>query len=371
MKLDYLIIGAGAVGCAMAYELARQGARVTLLERGVAGAEASWAGGGILSVLPPWQYSDAVNVLCQWSLQLYPDWIAALKEVSGIDPEYQVDGMLVLQRYDPYYDAEKAQQWCARYGVLMAQVNARDLVPNLGLESEGIWLPQVAQVRNPRLMQALRRALEVQGVQIIEQEEVTGLRVADHRILALETQRGSHSADHYIVTAGAWSNTLLGKWAQQIQIKPIRGQILLFKAAPGLLTKIIRQNDIYLVARRDGHILAGSTREDVGFDKSTTEAAKELFFDRALDLLPELQEAQIVRQWAGLRPGSPDNVPTIDRHPQLQNLYINSGHFRYGLTMAPASACLLSNMLSQRAQPIDVAPYRWQALAPKRHAPGM
>ena len=138
-----------------------------------------------------------------------------------------------------------------------------------------------------------------------------------------------------------------------------------------MLTKIIRQNDIYLVARRDGHILAGSTREDVGFDKSTTEAAKELFFDRALDLLPELQEAQIVRQWAGLRPGSPDNVPTIDRHPQLQNLYINSGHFRYGLTMAPASACLLSNMLSQRAQPIDVAPYRWQALAPKRHAPGM
>lgn len=146
---DYLIIGAGVAGCATAYELARQGAKVTLLERGVAGAESSWAGSGILSVLPPWQYSDAVNILTEWSLKLYPDWIAAMVAASGIDPEYQVDGMLVLPEHDPQYDAVKARVWCARYGVPMEVVAARELVPNMGMESEGIWLPQVPQVRNP------------------------------------------------------------------------------------------------------------------------------------------------------------------------------------------------------------------------------
>lgn len=371
MKPDYIVIGAGIIGCATALELARQGAKVTLVERGAACTESTWAGSGILSVLPPWQYSDAVNKLCQWSLKLYPDWIAAMMASSGIDPEYQVDGMLVLQKYDPYYSVEKAQAWCERYAVPMEIVEAHELVPNLGLESEGIWLPQVPQVRNPRLIKSLLRMLELQGVQILEQEEVTGLRVSGNSVGALETRRGSHSAAAYIVTAGAWSSDLLGAWAQQVQIKPIRGQILLFKDTPGLLTKIIRQNDIYLVPRRDGHILVGSTREDVGFDKSTTEAAKELFLDRAIALFPFLQNAQIVRQWAGLRPGSLDNIPTIGRHPQLQNLYINSGHFRYGLTMAPASACLLSNIIHQRAQPINVAPYQWQAIAPQRFASGM
>ncbi len=371
MNSDYLVIGAGVIGCATALEFARQGAQVTVLDRGAVGAESSWAGSGILSVLPPWQYSDAVNHLTQWSLKLYPDWIAAIAAASGIDPEYQVDGMLVLQKYDPYYSEEKALAWCERYDVPMERVDAQTLIPQLGLESPGIWLPQVAQVRNPRLIRSLRRAAELQGVKFREQEEVTGFRVARNRAVAIETQRGSFSAENFIVTAGAWSSRLLGKWAQTVQIKPIRGQILLFKDAPGLLTKIIRQNDIYLVPRRDGHILVGSTREDVGFDKSTTEEAGALFLDRATTLLPALKQAQIVRQWAGLRPGSPDNIPIIDRHPQLENLYINSGHFRYGLSMAPASACLLSNLINQRAQPINAAPYRWQAIAPKRYASGM
>lgn len=220
-------------------------------------------------------------------------------------------------------------------------------------------------------MRALRRAIEMQGVRIIEQVEVTALRVAGSRVLALETRQNRHSAGNYIVTAGAWSSDLLGEWAQQVQIKPIHGQILLFKAAPGLLTKIIRQNGIYLVPRRDGHILVGSTREDVGFDKRTTPEAKTLFFDRATAILPPIKDAELVQQWAGLRPGSLDNIPTIGRHPRLENLYLNSGHFRYGLTMAPASACLLSNILHQRAQPIDVMPYHWQEIALERYASGL
>ncbi len=359
MYPDYIIIGAGVIGLATAYELALAGASVTVVERGNAGSESSWAGSGILSVLPPWEYGDQVNALTQWSLGLYPEWVERIRTESGFDPEYHVDGMLVMQQHDPKYDATKAQQWCQRYGVQMAQVSVRDIVPNAGLDSEAVWLPEVAQARNPCLLKALRGAVEKQGVRIIEQAEVTGLEVENGRMTSLQSPQGRLTAGNYIVTAGAWSSVMLGDLALQLRIKPIRGQIQLFKADPGLLGCVIRQDGIYLVPRHDGHILVGSTREDVGFDKSTTPEARTLFIERATEILPQLKEAELVRQWSGLRPGSPDNIPAIGRHPQVDNLYINSGHFRYGLTMAPASALLLGNILANRSQPIDINPYRW------------
>ncbi len=359
MHPDYIIIGAGVIGLSTAYELALQGASVTVVERGDAGNESSWAGSGILSVLPPWEYGDQVNALTQWSLALYPEWVERIRSESGFDPEYHVDGMLVMRHNDPKYDAAKAQQWCQRYGVRMEQVSVRDIVPNAGLDSEAVWLPEVAQARNPRLLKALRGAAERQGVRIVEQDEVSGFEVQNGRVASLQSKCGKLTAKNYVVTAGAWSSTMLGDLALQLKIKPIRGQIQLFRADPGLLGCVIRQNGIYLVPRHDGHILVGSTREDVGFDKSTTPEARALFIERATEILPQLKEAELVRQWSGLRPGSPDNIPAIGRHPQVDNLYINSGHFRYGLTMAPASARLLGNILANRSQPIDINPYRW------------
>jgi len=133
----------------------------------------------------------------------------------------------------------------------------------------------------------------------------------------------------------------------------------LFKAQPGFLTNIVLQDGNYFIPRKDGHILLGSTVEHVGFDNSTTEEAKSELLSWAAKLLPQLNEKLLVRQWAGLRPGSPENIPTIDRHPYFDNLYINSGHYRYGVTMAPGSARLLVNLLLGVSQPIDCSAYAW------------
>ena len=119
------------------------------------------------------------------------------------------------------------------------------------------------------------------------------------------------------------------------------------------------QNDFYLIPRRDGHLLAGSTREDVGFDKSTTDEARAMLLQKAVALLPALRDMPIIQHWAGLRPASPGNIPTIGRHPQLANLYINSGHFRYGVTMSPAAVEVLMNTMNGMPQPFDVSPYLW------------
>jgi glycine oxidase len=189
---------------------------------------------------------------------------------------------------------------------------------------------------------------------------VTGFHAGKDRIEAVSTAGGEIRADRYVVAGGAWSGKLLGDQALGLDIRPVRGQILLFKAEPGLLNHIIYREGRYLVPRLDGHILVGSTLEEAGYDKSCTPEAREALMAFALDTLPPLLEAQVVRQWSGLRPGSPGNLPTVSRHPSLQNLYVNSGHFRYGVTMAPASAELLTELMLDKPTTLEARPYAWR-----------
>ncbi|HQT26544.1 MAG TPA: FAD-dependent oxidoreductase, partial [Burkholderiales bacterium] len=130
-------------------------------------------------------------------------------------------------------------------------------------------------------------------------------------------------------------------------IYPVKGQMLLFES-PGLLDTILFRDGIYLIPRKDGHILAGSTLENAGFDKTVT--AERFLHEKASEMLPALRSFSPVKKWAGLRPGSPGNIPFICRHPKFDNLYINSGHFRYGVTMSPASAKLLASLIFEEIQ---------------------
>ena len=346
MNPDFLILGGGIIGLSTALELARDGAHVTVVERGVAGGESSWAGGGILSPLLPWHYAAPVNQLCNLGNVLYPDWVADLQSTTGIDPEYWRCGMRVL----PPFDADAARDWCAQHGWPLV------------LDDSALWLPEVAQVRNPRLIKALRAAVLARGIRLLEGSEITAVTRAGSSLSAIETTQGHMAAATYIVAAGAWSQTLLGDLAPHWPIKPMRGQMLLFRAAPGLLSHVILCQGVYLIPRRDGHILVGSTVEDVGFDKSTTVSARATLHAAAVALLPALQNAPLIMHWSGLRPGSVDNIPTIARHPVIENLYANTGHFRYGVTMAPASARMMADLVMGRVPGMDVEAYRWATL---------
>lgn len=338
-----LVIGGGALGLATAGALLERGDAVTLLERGQTGRESTWAGGGILSPLCPWDYPDELNRLALRGMAMWDGLAEVLLQTSGVDPQYHHCGMLVL----PPFDVQAALQWCAAHGMPAEQCEG------------GVLLPAVAQARNPRLLQALRARVVKLGGRIVEQCEVREIVANADRVSHLATSQGDFRADSYIVTAGAWSRRLLGGHALHAEIKPIRGQMLLFKFDTPPLAHIVLKEGLYLIPRQDGHLLVGSTLEDVGFDKSTTEEARDSLRARAEAILPGLRGMPLIQHWAGLRPGSPDSLPTIGRHPRLQNLYLNSGHFRYGVTMAPASVEMLLNVIDGKPQPLDVTPYLW------------
>ncbi len=352
-RSDITIVGGGVIGLLTARQWVMQGASVTLLERGRVGQESSWAGGGILSPLYPWRQSDAVNQLARRSLQLYPDLCGRLKEVTGIDPELRWCGMLVAECLS---DATEARQWASEY-----QVCYQDVLPEdsggLSLSfADLLWLPDVGQVRNPRLLRALRDELDLNSVNIVEHCAIDRCQLRAGRVDALNTNRGEFLVDELVLCAGAWTFEFMRMLLPEFeapQIAPVKGQMLVFKADIKALPFMVLSGGLYLIPRADGMILVGSTVEQAGFDKRLTEAASQQLRAFAESFLPELKGKAVVRHWSGLRPGTVDGVPYIGRCPELANVSINAGHFRNGLVMAPASVELLFDLMSGRSTQVD------------------
>ena len=358
------------MGLLTARELRRAGASVTVVERGATGQESSWAGGGILSSLYPWRDPQAVTALIRWSQEHYPLLARRLADETGLDVEWLQNGLMVLDADEQTY----ALTWARQSGAKLNLINRAEMLqhePQLGATTvtEALWLPDIAQVRNPRLLKALRQSLLASGVVIKEHAEINGLITsrAGH-IEGVETASGSIMASKVVVTAGAWSDSLLKNiefYSQLSQVVPVRGQMILFRAIPELVTRIVVHKDHYIIPRRDGRVLAGSTVEYAGFDKSTTEYALTQLREMALALVPELSHYEIEHHWAGLRPGlalARGGVPYIGEHPGVAGLFVNTGHFRNGVVMAPASARLLADIIFERTPIIDPAPYRMDAL---------
>jgi len=358
VRSDVIVIGGGVIGLLSAYRLAAEGKRVTLLDRGPVGGEASWAGGGIVSPLYPWRYSSAVTALAHWSQDYYPGLGQQLLARTGLDPEVHVTGLYWLD----LDDQAEALAWAPRERRPLHEVPvdaAYAAVPSLGAGFQrAIYMSGVANVRNPRLVKALRAALlDMPAVTLHEHSRVEGFVHEGARILGVCTGAGDLLADQVVVAAGAWSGEVLQGLGLTLPVEPVKGQMILFKCAEDFLPSMVLARGRYAIPRRDGHILIGSTLEHVGFDKTPTEGALASLRASAEELLPALKEAEVMGHWAGLRPGSPEGIPFIGEVPGHPGLWLNCGHYRNGLVLAPASCQLLVDLMLGREPIIDPAPY--------------
>ncbi len=287
----------------------------------------------------------------------------SVEQLADRDTELWRCGMLAVDVPIP----KQAHAWCVGQGFeCQAVENLSTPLRNTSHPENMIWLPGIAQVRNPRLITALRTAIVRMGGMLREECAVGGARVVGGRVIGLQTSFDELLVDSVVLATGAWAGTGLADLNPVPNIRPIRGQMLLFKLEPGALDTIVYRHGLYLIPRRDGHILVGSTVEDVGFDKSTDIATRHRLHAEAAELLPILSSVQPIQHWSGLRPGSPDNIPIIDRHPDYDNVFVNTGHYRYGVTMAPASAELLVDLMEGNTPALDPAPYSWQAALTRR-----
>ena len=275
---DCIVIGGGLIGMLTAHELASEGMVVTLLERGEVARESSWAGGGILSPLYPWRYPEPVTRLATWSQNMYPQFCADLESRTGIDPEWIQSGLLILDSGDRFQEKQQMLAWAKESGSTIEVHNGNPVhyEPGISVDPcEYILMPDVAQVRNPRLTKAVKASLDDKGVHIVEHAEATQLLHIKGKIEGVLTDARKYFANTVVIAGGAWSASLLQKLVPEINVEPVRGQMILFRAKPGDLKHIVLTEEMgqarYLIPRKDGRILAGSTLEYQGFDKSTTQ----------------------------------------------------------------------------------------------------
>jgi glycine oxidase len=360
---DITIIGGGIMGMLTARELRMAGANVTLIEQGQIGRESSWAGGGILLPIYPWRQEQAITDLVIQSLKLYPGLIETIKNNSGIDPEFLQSGMLICKNPD----ARLAKQWCEKNSI-QYELPSREMLATVQTQYvDPLWLPEIHQARNPRLLKAVHAELIASDVKFIPQCELLKLNTSSTRIDSISTSAGTFPVGQLVISAGAWTGDL---WRQLFpaetvlipKIEPVKGQMLLFDAKPDTLMHMVLDGPHYLIPRLDGKILVGSTVESSGYQKTTTSETRQQLSDFAQILLPSLREYPIIAHWAGLRPGTQQGIPYITRHPVLKNLSLNAGHFRNGLTMAPASAQLLADLILNRPTSINPTPYQFNSV---------
>lgn len=320
-------MGGGLVGLLTAAELVVRGIDVTVLDANKFAQQASWAGGGILSPLAPWAEPLAVTRLVAHSAQLTREWVTRRASDYGPDCEFWVCGMQVVGA------DQAAKQWLECHDVSHSQAG------------DVLTLPEVAQLRTPRYGQRMLAWLKAHGATLVEHSEVQSI---DRN--TAQCNGTTYRADALCICAGPWSSSIAGVGMPVSAVEPVRGQMLLLSAGKDGPTSIVRDGPTYLIPRRDGRVLVGSTLERSGFDASTTESARRQLWRDAVSLWPGLQTRTIERQWAGLRPESATGMPLIGRLEE-RGPWVNTGHYRNGVTLAAGSAALVADAICGDALP--------------------
>lgn len=358
-----VVIGGGVIGCLTACHLKQLGCDVTVVERGETGRESSWAGAGILCPIHPWLYPDAFTHLIDASLAMYPKFQVDIEAKTGISIEWRKSGLLI-----PFFDDDKIDHWQAaidwskRFGwkveaLTTAQSLEREPTLSPNVTKSLLW-PEVGQLRNPRLMAAVRVWMAQLGVETIEHAEVTGLLREGNQAAGVICADGREiRADQVLLAGGSWSGELASQMGFELPVKPVKGQIVLLKGEPGVMHSIVKHDDAYFVPRDDGRILVGASMEFVGFEAGTTDAVINRLMSSMARIAPGLKSLEVEQKWMGFRPGSPDGMPYLGPVEAIPGLWVASGHYRNGVALAPITAAMMSQWMAGNSPDIDVSTF--------------
>lgn len=368
-KFDVAIAGGGLIGGSIALELARAGLRVAVFDRGQMGREASWAGAGILSPAPESAAMIPMVGIGKASMELYPDFVKIVEELSGQSAGFRPKGTLqaILSREAR---EELSTVIALHHGLglkaepLSAEA-AREVEPAISEDVEaGVLRPEEASVDNRALTPAVLEAARRSGAEFFPDCGAEAIVNAGNRCTGLKLKNESVEAAWTVIAAGSFSSQIEGV-GPYAPVKPAKGQMVSLRPADLAIERVLWSENIYLVPRKDGRILAGATVEYAGFDKKLTAGGMEKLLAGAIELVPGLADASVEEMWAGLRPDSQDHLPILGP-TELEGLLVATGHFRSGILLTPITAKLIREWVTKQSVSVDwerFSPMRFQAAA--------
>ncbi|MBI4458824.1 MAG: glycine oxidase ThiO [Acidobacteria bacterium] len=363
---DAIIVGGGIIGCTLARSLAAAGMRVAVIERGAPGQEASSAAAGMLSPSAEAEKGSPLFTLCRESLLRYRPLAADLLSETGIDPQYRTEGTLLLFENEQERQAMLPSiEWQQSLGIPiqeLPQQELREREPRLADPAGGFYLPEDHQIDNRLLLQALVQSCRQRGVEFILGKSVLEVECNGHGVTGVIVEDGRLAARRVVNTAGAWAGMIRVPGLPSAPIRPVKGHIVVLESAAEPFQHVVRSHRAYMVPRRGGRVIVGSTMEEAGFDKAPRAAPLTRLLQAAQQMCPILEQSKVADLWAGLRPAAPDGLPLLGP-TAVQGYFVALGHFRNGILLAPITAEILSGWLLQGKSPLPT-----DALLPRRFA---
>ena len=350
---DVIIVGGGIIGLSLSIELRKHGASVLVVERGEPGREASHAAGGMLA-----NCGDETPVLLQGlanaSADMYPEFVHELQDESGVDVDLRENGTLLFLEHG--HVAGKIP------GAHPLPRPLAELEPALASPPRDAFFLNERSVCPRALTEATLKAARHRGVDISSGATVVSVDIADGHATGVTTVKTSYHASTVVNCAGAWAGQIP---LYAFPVRPVKGQMLCF-AMPSreLLRHVVRSPEIYLIPRSDGRLLAGATAEEAGYDKRTVPETIQRLHRAAVALLPALESAHLLEAWAGLRPGTPDNLPILGATP-TPGYYVATGHFRDGILLAPVTAQVMARLIAGGDPEFNLSPFSMERFVPR------
>lgn len=332
---------------------------MTVVESARPGGAASWAAAGMLAPLIE-AHHDALRTLALHSIAMYPDFVLELHDASGLDAELQLSG-----KVDIAFTADELSELRGRYGrslpvgVREADVaSLREVEPGVtDAVIGGIVSESDGSVDNRKLARATWLAASNIGVDFRSGSSVREVLCGRGRCEGVVLSTGERiDADAVVIAAGAWSNSIRGL-PHRLPVFPVRGQIVALEHVPRVLSRLVMTTDCYIVPRRDGRVLVGSTTERAGFDPRTTAAGISGLLNAALRAVPALADASVVDSWAGLRPGTSDDLPILGSDAHVSGVHYATGHYRNGILLAPITAEIIAASVMGEKPAVDISAF--------------
>lgn len=351
-----IIIGAGIIGLSISYYLKKSNLEdfdVVVIEKNKAGTEASYASAGMLAAQSEFEFYEKFMDFCIKSRDMYANYCKDIENASGISVEYQKSGMLRPALNEEHEKHLKTNyEWQKKHDFeieFLSGEELREIEPGLSKNIlSGLYTKNDGQVNNRKLMEALILANKNNNIDIIENTEVKGYLINNHKITGVKTDKGNIEADIVINAAGAWSSSISKNIIPNFEVKPIHGQMVSLQAGKKILGKVIFASILgkggYMVPRKDNTIILGSTMEDIGFEKRITEQSINSILKTAYDIAPEFKNLKIIEKWSGLRPFTDDKLPIIGK-TNIENLILATAHGRNGILLAPITAKAITELV--------------------------
>jgi glycine oxidase len=366
--LKAIVIGGGIIGCSVAWRLAAEGVATTVLERGRVGQEASWAAAGMIAPQAEADGPGPFFDFCMKARDAFESIVDRLVRDGGVDPEYDRAGILyVALDADERVQLERRAQWQRAVGAPLEELSgdeARRIEPMLSPEAVyAIHMPTNRRTDNRKLTQAYAAAARRAGAEIVEGARVHALAIrgqggAATRADGVVMDDGSiREADVVINAAGSWAGEIRGLEADGVKLHPVRGQMVCFEVAPGKVGPALFSLRGYVVPRRDGRLLAGSTMEEAGYNKTVTLAGLDKIARGAAAMVPALGAAAFREAWAGLRPATRDLLPVLGFSPSVSNVLWAAGHFRSGILLSAITGEIVVDLVKGRRPAVELNPF--------------